>query len=254
MQLQVLGCAGGIGGPGHTASFLIDHDVLVDAGTGVGTLTRPALQRIERVFLTHSHLDHVALLPMLADTGALERADPLIVHALEETVDILRAHVFNWKVWPDFTTIPSESRPTLRFAPIAVGDTVEAGGRRFTALPATHTVPAIGFRLDSGLASVFVSGDTTLCPPFWDAVGEARDVEAVIVEMSYSDANAGLARRAGHLCPSMLAPRLAALEQPTRVYLTHVKPSDADQVAREIAGIGGRHTVELLHEGQVLLW
>ncbi|EKE18105.1 MAG: beta-lactamase-like protein, partial [uncultured bacterium] len=35
MKLRVLGCSGGIGGRHlRTTSFLVDHDILIDAGTG----------------------------------------------------------------------------------------------------------------------------------------------------------------------------------------------------------------------------
>ena len=36
MQIKILGCSGGIGGNMRTTSILVDDDVLIDAGTGVG--------------------------------------------------------------------------------------------------------------------------------------------------------------------------------------------------------------------------
>ena len=44
MQLKVLGCSGGIGGSLRTTSCLLDHDILIDAGTGVGDLTLAELK------------------------------------------------------------------------------------------------------------------------------------------------------------------------------------------------------------------
>ena len=38
MKVRVLGCSGAIAKDCRTTSFLIDEDVLVDAGTGVGDL------------------------------------------------------------------------------------------------------------------------------------------------------------------------------------------------------------------------
>ena len=61
MKLTVLGCAGGIGGRERlTTCLLLDDDILLDAGTGLATLDIDALAKIEHVFLTHTHLDHVA--------------------------------------------------------------------------------------------------------------------------------------------------------------------------------------------------
>ena len=91
MRVRVLGCSGSIARDCKTTSFLIDQDTLIDAGTGVGDLTREDMLRIHDVFLTHSHLDHVACLPLMVDTIAAARAgQPLRVHALPETIAALR--------------------------------------------------------------------------------------------------------------------------------------------------------------------
>ncbi|MBL8235616.1 MAG: hypothetical protein JNL98_44410, partial [Bryobacterales bacterium] len=40
MKVRVLGCSGGIGGANlRTTSMLVDRDILIDAGTGVGDLS-----------------------------------------------------------------------------------------------------------------------------------------------------------------------------------------------------------------------
>ena len=40
MKLRVLGCSGGIGGRHlRTTSLLVDNDILIDAGTGVGDVS-----------------------------------------------------------------------------------------------------------------------------------------------------------------------------------------------------------------------
>ena len=54
MKLRVLGCGGGIGGSFvHTTALLVDHDILIDAGTGLTTLTLAEMAQIEHVFITH---------------------------------------------------------------------------------------------------------------------------------------------------------------------------------------------------------
>ena len=59
MQIRVLGCSGSIAAGCRTTSFLIGHDVLVDAGTGVGDLTLDEMAAIDHIVVSHSHLDHV---------------------------------------------------------------------------------------------------------------------------------------------------------------------------------------------------
>ncbi len=113
MKLKVLGCSGGIGGAQpRTTSFLLDDDILIDCGTGVGDLTLDELARIDHVFLTHAHLDHIAALPLMIDSVGELRQAPVQVHATPETIRILHSHIFNWLVWPDFSAIPDHHQPS----------------------------------------------------------------------------------------------------------------------------------------------
>ena len=129
MKLKILGCSGGISTNLRTTSMLLDNDVLIDAGTGVGDLSLTELSMIDHVFVTHSHLDHVACIPFLVDSTNIMRDKPLTVHATEETLDILRQHLFNWKIWPDFTRIPDERQPYLAAVRVPGDDErVAAGG------------------------------------------------------------------------------------------------------------------------------
>ena len=72
------------------------------------------------------------------------------MHALPETIAILKKNLFNWDVWPDFTVIPNAEEPWLQYAEVKIGDVIKLDDRRITVLPAVHTVPAVGYMLDSG--------------------------------------------------------------------------------------------------------
>ena len=180
MQIRVLGCSGSIAAGSRTTSFLLDDDVLIDAGTGVGDLTLDELARIDHILLSHSHLDHVLAIGLLADSVTRRRAaagrPPIGVHALPATIEALRAHVFNGVIWPDFTRLPDAAHPVLAFVPIAVGQVLELGARRIEVLPAAHTVPAVGFALRDARqpqagAWVF-SGDTGPNPALWERLAQ----------------------------------------------------------------------------------
>ena len=77
MRLRVLGCSGGIGGNLRTTSFLLDHDVLIDAGTGVGELSLTEMAMVDHVFVTHSHLDHITSIPFMVDSVGLIQTNPV---------------------------------------------------------------------------------------------------------------------------------------------------------------------------------
>ncbi|WP_245192183.1 MBL fold metallo-hydrolase, partial [Herbaspirillum sp. 3C11] len=94
MRVEILGCSGGIGGNTlRTTSLLADRDILIDAGTGVNDLPLDALAAIDHVFITHSHLDHIACLPFILDSVGDQRNTPLTMHATQATQDIIRKHI-----------------------------------------------------------------------------------------------------------------------------------------------------------------
>ena len=267
MKLTVLGCSGGIGGADvgesgagrlradrlRTSSFLLDDDILIDAGTGVEDLTVEELARIDHVFLTHSHLDHICALPLMIDSVGGVRGRPLVVHALQETIDALRAHIFNWVIWPDFTEIPHYERPWMVFEPLTVGSAVVLGNRRIRAIAANHTVPAVGFHLASSNGSIVYSGDTWPNAEFWRTVNGIADLRMLIIENAFSNKEQDLAITAKHLYPVQLGQELANLSLDAEVLITHMKPSDRAQIAQEIEMWAGRFAPRILRTGEILV-
>jgi ribonuclease BN (tRNA processing enzyme) len=252
MKLRILGCSGGIGGSLRTTSMLLDNDILIDAGTGVGDLSIEELSRIDHVFLTHSHLDHVTSIPFLVDSVGWMRDKPLTVYAIEPTLEIIRQHLFNWKLWPDFTQIPEPGKPFLRYQPIAQGATVSIDGRKLTALPANHVVPAVGFRLDSGRASLVFTGDTTTNDALWKEVNRIENLKYLLIETAFCNREKDLAVASKHLCPSLLAVELGKLTRPADIFITHLKPGEVELTMREIRESAGKWNPRMLENNQIL--
>lgn len=250
MKLRVLGCSGGIGGNFRTTSLLLDHDVLIDAGTGLGDLSLAEMSVIDHVFITHSHLDHIACLPLLVDSVGIRRDQPLVIHATAETLAILQTHVFNWEIWPDFAEIPNLHQPVMRYAEIRLGETVDVDGRKLTPLPANHVVPAVGFCIDSGQASLAFSGDTTNCDALWEAVNQIANLRYLIVETAFCEAEKELAVLSKHLCPSLLAVELKKLKLDPEIYITHLKPGEVEMTMREISESVQGMKPKILQNGQ----
>ncbi|MBI4194257.1 MAG: 3',5'-cyclic-nucleotide phosphodiesterase [Betaproteobacteria bacterium] len=251
MQLKILGCSGGIGGNLRTTSMLLDHDILIDAGTGVGDLLVRELALIDHVFITHSHMDHVTSLPFLADTVGWMRDKPIMVHATEETIAILKTHLFNWLLWPDFAQIPDARNPVLRYEPLALGKPVRFDGRTITALPANHVVPAVGYRIDSGKASLVFTGDTTTNDPLWDEVNRMDNLRYLIIETAFCNQERDLAVASKHLCPSMLAEELSKLRVPAEIYVTHLKPGEVELTMREVEECAAKWKPRMLQNSQI---
>jgi len=256
MILNVLGCSGAIAAGCRTTAFLLDDDVLIDAGTGVGDLPLDALARIDHILISHSHLDHVLSIGLLADSVMRVRhargGGAIQVHALPETIAALRAHIFNGVIWPDFTRLPSAEQPMLTLVPFAVGDVLELAGKRIEVLSAAHTVPAVGFAVDGGAAGWWVyTGDTGPNPLLWERLRRMK-VAHLVIETAFSDDERQLARISRHLCPAALGHELAHLAGSVDVHITHIKPGESEAVMSEIAKLGSPHRIHALEAGQVM--
>ena len=250
MKIRVLGCSGGIGGGLRTTSFLVDEDVLIDAGTGVGDLSLENLAKIDHIFVSHSHLDHVTSIPFLVDTVCWMRRNPIVVYGIKETLDILRAHLFNWKIWPDFTQIPNAEAPFMVYREIKVGEVVELRGRRFTAIPANHTVPAVGYVMDNGRNALVFSGDTASNDALWSVVNATKNLKYLIIETAFSNKESDIAAASKHLCPKMLAQELEKMRVTPEVFITHLKPGEGALTMKEVGEAAGRWRPRMLENNQ----
>jgi ribonuclease BN (tRNA processing enzyme) len=259
MRVRVLGCSGAIARDCRTTSFLIDGDVLVDAGTGVGDLSLEEMRGIRDVFLTHSHLDHIAALPLMVDAVASQVAEPIRVHALPGTIAALKAHIFNNVIWPDFSRIPTPQAPFVSFHEVHVGQSLALHGKVVEVLPAVHTVPACGYAVSAGGGCWVFTGDTERNPAFWSRINQL-DVAALVIETAFSNREEDLARRSLHLSPVALAEELDCIDKRKGfpIYITHTKPAETALIMAEIqrfdqahpSGPGVSHDIRWLRAGQ----
>ena len=254
MKLRVLGCSGGIGGSLHTTSFAIDDDILIDAGTGVGELSLQELARIDHIFITHSHMDHICGLPLMLDSVAGLRDHPVTVYASATTIEILKQHIFNWKIWPDFSRIPTAQLPAMRYQAIALAEVIVLQGRKITAVPAIHTVPAVGYHLDSGQASLVFSGDTYVNDGLWEVLNGIANLRYLIIETAFSNSEIELARLSKHLCPSLLADELRKFTGNAAVFITHLKPDEVELIMHEVANCKSRLMPKMLLNNQEIIF
>jgi len=253
MRVKVLGCSGGIGGGLRTTGFVVDDDILIDAGTGLSDFSIEQLVKVDHIFVTHSHLDHIAFIPLLVDTVFGMRDAPISLHATKETWTILKEHIFNWKIWPDFSVIPHEGNPFLVWEEITVGITKVIKNRKITPIPANHVVPAVGFHLEGEHSSMVFSGDTTTCDALWHYANQVKNLKSLIVETAFSNAELSLAELSKHFCPSLLIDGLKQLNHKPNpaIYITHLKPGEGELIMHEIERDAPEFNARALANGQV---
>jgi ribonuclease BN (tRNA processing enzyme) len=234
MKVRVLGCSGGINQDAATTSFLIDDDILIDAGTGVCDLSLDEMRRIKHIFITHSHLDHITSIPLLADTLFDDLiGHPLVVHALPETIKALQQHIFNWIIWPDFTALPHNSDAVLKLEAMEAGSVIEISGRQIEAISVNHAVPGVGYCIRAGGRAFAFSGDTTSNENFWATLNKLDSLDLLFVESAFADRDIDLAKVAFHYCPQLLAKDLPKLKHKTKVCISHLKPGCEQEIIEQ---------------------
>lgn len=246
LKIEILGCSGGIGPGQHTTCLRINERILIDAGSGLGSLPSEQHALISDIFITHAHLDHVCFLPMFLDGLFEQHTRPIRIHGLVDVLETLQQHLFNWKLWPDFSTLPSPENPLLRYNPLQLNQTVKLDGLNITPVLARHTVSASGYLLEDDYGRTLFSGDTTYDASYAQLIESSLPLDLLIIECAFPDRLEDLALRAGHLTPSLLGKLLARLSHPPkRIGITHIKPTLAEEVKSDL---------DRLHLGESLIY
>ncbi len=235
MKIKVLGCGGSIGIPFEgTTAFLVDDDILLDAGTGVCSMPMVSLEKIQHVFLTHTHLDHICALPFLIDTVGVNRSQLLTIYASRDSITALKKHIFNDVIWPDFTQIPSPDRAVMRYQEIFSEQFVHIGHRRFLPIEVNHAVHAFGFIVDDGGPCWAFSGDTHRTHRFYELINAMPAVSRLFVESAFPDHEAWIADLSCHLCPKLLFDELKKLRPDCEVWISHLKPREYNSIHAQL--------------------
>jgi ribonuclease BN (tRNA processing enzyme) len=235
--VRALGPYGG-SAPGYRlTSFLVDGETALDAGSLTDALPLSAQRRVRRIVLTHAHFDHIASLPLLIE-NLFGQSTPLEVFAPEPVLSVLSKDIFNDRIWPDFTRLPSRARPSLRLRPISLGRPFRAGSVTFTPFAVSHVVPTYGYVVAKPGRSVVFSGDTEPTDRVWAAARTARNLKAIFLELSFSDTQLEVARAARHLTPGQVRAELPKAPPRVPIYLYHMKPPSLARIRRELAAIG----------------
>jgi ribonuclease BN (tRNA processing enzyme) len=249
MRLRVLGSAGAEFPDFRPPAFLIDDHLLLDAGTIGSVLTEEEQWRLQHLFITHSHLDHIRGIPALADNIIIKNLQHTVtVFSIQEVVSAMQNHLFNNIIWPDFTAIPTPENPVISFSTIETGRDYTVGDYSVRAIPVNHTVPSVGYRVCNGSTTLLYSGDTGPTEEIWQY---ANGIDALIVEVSFPNSMESLALLTKHLTSSLLKAELEKISVlPKRIFITHPKPQYVDLILTEVESLGLKQ-IELLHDGAV---
>lgn len=252
MRLELLTSSfGSEGAPSqlqHLSCIVIDDVVAFDAGSLAFSCSDRQRDQIRDVIISHSHLDHIAGLPLFLDDLFSTLTEPVRVHAKAEVIEVLERDVFNWSIYPKFSELSNANGPVLEYRPFLAGNPFNIKHLRFTPIDVNHMVSSVGAIISDGRVSVGITGDTAHTEAIWKEFNNCEDLAAVLVECAFPDDLTDLAAVSHHLTPTGLASELAEFTRPgVPVYAINLKPMYRDQIVEQIEklAIDRLHVLEI---------
>jgi len=222
----------------YVSSYLINDRVAIDVGCLGFYGTARDQAAADHVFLTHSHADHCASLPIFLENRYGLAPQCPVIYGSAHTLDSLQKHVFNDVVWPDFIKLSANTQPFLRLQLLEAEKPVEAEQLRITPVAVNHVVPTFGFLVSDGQATVVFAADSGPTDRLWDLTRQIPSLGGVFLEASFPNSMRALADVALHLTPEMFATEVAKLPPSTRVIAVHIKTPYRATVVQELSELG----------------
>jgi ribonuclease BN (tRNA processing enzyme) len=215
-------------------SYLINRSVAIDAGC-LGFSGSPHEQEaVKHVFLTHTHADHTASLPMFLENAWTPAGNCPVVYGSAETLDDVQKHIFNNRMWPDFIAISNAMPPFLRVCPIKAEVPVEADGLKITPVEVNHVIPTFGYVINDGESAVIFGGDSGPTDRLWEIAHATPELRAVFLEACFPNAMKDLAEVSLHMTPEMFGREVAKMPDGIKIIAVHIKVRYREQVIKEL--------------------
>ena len=252
-KITILGTNGTKGVHGGTTAFQIDALNVIDAGNILIPL-EAASAEVETIWLTHSHLDHIADIAYILDSYFDQRRVPLKLRGSQETLEAIKKHFLNNIIWPDFSQIrlPHTQLMGLYYEPIDFGSSYKISDQCSIKAFATDHIPgSCGYIVTQNESSVLITSDTYDLSHIVKIVEEDQSITSLVVECSFPSKMHVLAKESKHLTPDLLFQGIKKLENRSlKLYINHIKPLCEPQIQEELRLKKGVWDVKTLKDGE----
>ena len=249
MKIEVLGCYGNIIGDYRATAFLINDQLLLDAGTVTEVLDDERLKKIKYVLISHTHIDHLKGLFPLVDELVMMGTYSFELISTAEILTSITDNLFNDLIWPDFTAIPSERRAIMKLREVEAERPSIVGGFSIRPIPVSHTVACVGYIVKEGDRGFMYTADTGTTERFWEIAREERGIEFIIADVSFPNRLEKLAARSGHMTLSILVQCLDRFGLGhKKIFITHMKPIFLQEILSDLT-LFGRPNIKPINQG-----
>jgi len=238
--IKILGSHGNKSEGFHTTCIQVAKHTVIDAGNIIYGLKEDASQ-IDNIFVSHSHIDHIIDSAFLCDNFFTQREKSLKIYALKETIEALKKHIFNWTIWPDFTSLKliKSSDMALEFVEINYNQKIDIDGVSLTPIKSNHTVDCCGYLIEKEGSGILFSADTYKNDEIWKVLNSSLHVKALIIDVSFPSELEQIAKESKHLTPKVLQEELRKLTRDdVTIFINHIKSNHHEQIEKEIEQIG----------------
>ncbi len=212
----------------------LSSEIIVDTGAVLAKMTVEEILKLEHIVITHAHFDHIKDLAGIADIFTSKGKGNLVIHSTKYTANLIKKHLFNNTIWPDFTQIPSKQNPAVRFEYFEEDKFFKIGKYSFLPIEVNHSIESMGFIISKDNRSFAYSGDTAISQNFIDKIKSAKNLVALFWEVSFPNRMEKIAISSGHLTPKMFKEELQKINLDIPVYIFHIKPGVFDETLKEI--------------------
>jgi ribonuclease BN (tRNA processing enzyme) len=254
MRLKVLGAYGASDAEHNLTGYLIDDWFAVDAGTLTSKLSFAQQARVQAVFITHPHADHIRDLPHLIHNRFSQNAQALTLFASKDVMELLMRDVFNGVGWPDFAQInnPATGKPVVTYRALTPGKRIMFNDVAITAVSVDHQIPASGCILEMNNQAIAFTGDTGPTFEIWKRTNKTQNVVAVVTEASFPNDQQTLADETAHLTPATFGEELKKIDADAPIYASHRKIPFERDIESQIRNLRDRRARVLLEKNYTL--
>lgn len=253
MRIRILGCSGARSRESSPTCFLLDDNILIDAGSVVNKLDGDSISNLEYLIITHSHFDHIADFPLLLDTLIWTMKKDFTIYSSEQTYDAMFSSVLNNKIWPDMVALTQSREFKIKWIKFSNLEELYISKYKITPIMVNHAVPTHGLLVEDRDVALAFSADTHRTDQIWDLCKKKEKLKAVIAGVSFPNDMDEIAEISGHLTPKIFFDSIQRFDRDTiKYYISHIKPLFKSEVLSDLKKLSINGRINILKDGDLI--